>query len=106
MLHKGGTVLALNSEWMGDSLIRTVTRQFGNSSSKILVDVTEISAKSTSKQRALKAAIAAARRVGCSSVDCVKISDNEIIRNSFDLQTNNPVRTKVRSITFAFSGVE
>lgn len=105
MTNTKNSIFELHSEWVNGSLIRTITRQVGKKN-KILVDVIEVSEKSTSKQRALNAAIAAARRVGCVSVDCTKISDNEIVRNSFDLHTDRPVKTKVRSITFAFSGVE
>lgn len=104
-LQKDCNILDMKSQWVGDSLIRTVTRHFGKKN-KIMVDVTEFSPGRTSKQRALKAAQEAARRVGCQSVDCSNVCDQEIVRSSRDLHTDEPVKTKVRSMTFAFGGVE
>lgn len=103
-LTKDSNILDMHSQWVGESLIRTVTRHFGKKN-KIMVDVMEISPKHTSKERALKAARDAARRSGCASVDCCIVSDQEIVRESHNLHTNEPVKTKVRSITFAFNGV-
>lgn len=103
-LFKDANILDMRSQWEGDSLIRTVTRHFGKPN-KIMVDVMEISPKSTSKQRALKAARDAARRVGCLSVDCCNVCDHEIVRNSQRLDSDEPVRTRVRSMTFAFDGL-
>ena len=104
-LTKESRILDMHSQWVGESLIRTVTRHFGKKN-KIMVDVMEISPKHTSKERALKAARDAARRVGAAGVDCSIVSDQEIVRESRNLHTNEPVKTKVRSMTFAFEGVE
>lgn len=104
-LHKDSHILDLHSQWVGDSLIRTVTRHFGKKN-KIMVDVMEFSPKATSKRRALNAAREAARRAGCLSVDCSSVSDSEIVRQYRDLHTDQPVRTRVRSTTFAFDGIE
>ena len=104
-LHKDCNILDMHSQWVGDSLIRTVVRHFGKKN-KIMVDVMEFSPKATSKQRALKAAREAARRAGCASVDCMNVSDHETVREYRDLHTDQPVRTRVRSTTFAFDGIE
>lgn len=103
-LFKDANILDMRSQWEGDSLIRTVTRHFGKKN-KVIVDVMEISSKSTSKQRGLKAARDAARRVGCISVDCCNVCDYEIVRNSRDIRTDKPTHTKIRSMTFAFDGL-
>ena len=86
-LQKNANIIDMKSQWVGDSLIRTVTRHFGNRN-KIMVDVTEISSSSTSKLRAKKAATEAARRVGCLSVDCCNLRDDETIREYRDLYTD------------------
>lgn len=104
-LTKNANILDMQSQWVGDSLIRTVTRHFGKKN-KIVVDVTEISPQHTSKQRARQAAINAARRVGCSSVNYIQLNDQIITRKSRNLHTDEPVGTRVRSMTFAFDGVE
>lgn len=101
---KDCNILDMNSQWVGDSLIRTVVRHFGKKN-RIMVDVTEIAPKYTSKSRALKAARDAARRSGCLSVDCISVSDMEIIRQSQRLDSDEPVRTKVRYSSFAFDGI-
>lgn len=103
-LDKECNIIDLNSQWVGDNLIRTRVRHFGKKN-KIMVDVTEIAPHHTSKNRALKAAKEAARRVGCTSVDCLHVSDNEIVRSSRNIHTDEPVRTKVRTMTFAFDGI-
>lgn len=103
-LNKQSYIIDLHSQWVGDSLIRTVTRHFGKKN-KIMVDVTEFSPQHTSKERAQRAAKDAARRVGCLSVDCCNVRDDEIIRQSYDLHTNKPVNTKIRTTTFAFDGL-
>lgn len=103
-LTKSSNIIDVHSQWIGDSLIRTTVRHFGKRN-KIMVDVQEISPRHTSKQRATKAAVDAARRVGCTSVDYCNVSDTECIRESRDLHTDKPVRTRVRSMTFAFNGL-
>lgn len=97
-------IIDMQSQWTGTSLIRTVTRHVGNRN-KIMVDVMEISEKSTSKLRALKAATDAARRVGCVSVDCCNVRDQEIVRESRNVHTDRLTKTRVRSMTFAFDGL-
>lgn len=103
-LHKDVNILDMHSQWVGDSLIRTVARHFGKKN-RIMVDVTEIAPKHTSKERAAKAAKEAARRAGCLSVDCITVSDMEIIRKSQRLESDETVRTKIRTSTFAFDGL-
>ena len=103
-LQKDCNILNMHSEWVGESLIRTVTSHFGKID-KIMVDVQEITPKRTSKQRALKAARDAARRVGCTSVDCCQVSDIEMVRQSRNIHTDEPVRTFIRTSTFAFNGL-
>lgn len=104
-LYKDSHIIDLNSQWVGDSLVRTVTRHFGKKN-KIMVDVTEISRGRTSKKRAMDAARQAARRVGCTSVDCSNVRDSEIVRESMDIRTDEPTRTNIRTMTFAFDGIE
>lgn len=104
-LHRQGSIVDMKSQWVGESLIRTVTRHVGKKN-KILVEVTEYAPRHTSKRRASKLAMEAARRVGCPSVDSITLSDQEIVRESRNLHTDEPVRTKIRSTTFAFDGVE
>lgn len=101
--NRNGEIIDLRSQWVGDSLIRTVTRQFGKRN-KILIDVMEYAPRHTSKKRALSAAREAARRVGCVSVDCTSVSDNEIVRQAKRLN-GEQATTKIRSTTFAFGGV-
>lgn len=103
-LHKDCNVLSMQSQWVGDSLIRTVVRHFGKRN-KVMVDVTEIAPRYTSKQRALRMARDAARKVGCVSVDCLHVSDTEIVRSSRDIHTDEPTNTKIRTMTFAFDGI-
>lgn len=103
-LLKDCNILELSSQWVGENLIRTRVRHFGKRN-KIMVDVTEIAPRYTSAARALKAAREAARRVGCVSVDCLHVSDHEIIRSSRNIHTDEPVRTKIRTMTFAFDGI-
>lgn len=103
-LHKDCNILDMRSEWVGENLIRTVTRHFGKKN-RVMVDVTEIAPHHTSKRRALIAATNAARRVGCTSVDCIHVSDMEIVRSSVKINTEEPVRTKIRTMTFAFDGI-
>lgn len=103
-LPKDCNIIDMNSQWVGDSLIRTVVRHFGKKN-RIMVDVQEIAPQHTSRQRAIKAARDAARRAGCLSVDCISVSDMEIVRQSLRLDSDEPVRTKVRSSTFAFDGL-
>ena len=103
-LQKECNILDMHSEWIGDSLIRTVVRHFGKSN-KVMVDVMEFSTRYTSKQRALKTARNAARRVGCTSVDYTLVSDMEIVRSSRNIHTDEPTRTKIRTTTFAFDGL-
>jgi hypothetical protein len=103
-LQKESNILDMHSEWVGESLIRTVTRHFGKKN-KIMVDVMEFSPKATSKKRALHAATNAARRVGCVSVDCCNVGDTEIVRQYRDIHTDKLTRTRIRSMTFAFDGV-
>lgn len=104
-MNKNHNVIDMHSQWVGKSLIRTVTSRYGRKN-KIVVEVTEISSSSTSKLRAFKAATEAARRVGCTSVDCNNLSDYEIVRESRNIHTDKPCRTKIRSMTFAFDNVE
>ena len=101
--NRNGEIIDLRSQWVGDSLIRTVTRQFGKRN-KIMIDVMEYAPQHTSKKRALKAARDAARRVGCVSVDCTSVADNEIVRQAKRLN-GEQVITKIRSTTFAFDGI-
>lgn len=103
-LLKDCNILSLSSEWVGENLIRTRVRHFGKRN-KIMVDVWEIAPRHTSAKRALKAARDAARKVGCVSVDCLHVSDHEIIRVSQKLDTDEVVRTKIRTMTFAFDGI-
>lgn len=104
MLVKNYRIIDMHSQWVSSSLIRTVTRQL-TAANKVLVEVQEISDKGTSKQRALRAARDAARRVGCLSVDCCIVADMEMVKHSYDLHSEKPVRTKVRTSTFVFSGI-
>ena len=104
-LDKDCNIIDLSSQWVGENLIRTRVRHFGKKN-KIMVDVTEIAPRHTSRERALKAAREAARRAGCVSVDCIHVAENEIIRSSFKIDTDEPVRTKIRTTTFAFDGIE
>lgn len=104
-MNKNHRVIDMHSQWVGKSLIRTVTSKYGKKN-KIVVEVTEISEVATSKLRALKAATEAARRVGCTSVDCNNLSDQEIVRESRNLHTDKLCRTRIRSMTFAFDGIE
>jgi hypothetical protein len=103
-LQKDCNVLDMHSQWVGDSLIRTVVRHFGKRN-KVMIDVTEFAPRHTSKQRAVRVARDAARRVGCTSVDCVNVSDIEIVRSSRNIHTDGPTNTKVRTMTFAFDGI-
>lgn len=103
-LQKDCNILDMRSEWVGNSLIRTVVRHFGKKN-RVMIDVQEYAPQHTSKQRALKAARDAARRAGCLSVDCITVSDMEIIRKSQRLDSDEPVRTKVRHTSFAFDGL-
>lgn len=106
IVGKSENIIDIKSQWFGEhSLIRTVTRQIGKRN-RIIVDVTEISSRSTSKLRARKAATDAARRVGCPSVDCLNLSDHEIIRDSRNIHTDEPCRTRIRTMTFAFDGID
>lgn len=105
-MSKAGNIIDMRSQWVGDhSLIRTVTRHVGKRN-RIIVDVTEISSRSTSRLRAKKAATDAARLAGCPTVDCVNLSDNEIVRDSRNIHTDKPCRTKIRTMTFAFDGID
>lgn len=103
--YKKSLIIDMKSQWVEDSLIRTVTRHYGHRN-RIVVDVTEYAPQQTSKRRVLKVASEAARRVGCSSVDCITLSDEETTRNSFKINTNEPVSTKIRNTTFVFDGGE
>lgn len=103
-LLKDCNILLLHSEWAGENLIRVRVRHFGKRN-KVMVDVWEIAPKHTSAARALKAARAAARKVGCISVDCLHVSDQEIVRVSQKLDSDEVVRTKIRTMTFAFDGI-
>lgn len=103
-MTKQSGILDIYSQWVGESLIRTTVRQLGKKN-KIVVDVQEIAPRHTSKQRAAKAAMDAARRVGCMSVDYSNVSDTETIRKSHRLDTDELVRTKVRTMTFVFNGL-
>ena len=104
-MNRNAKVIDMHSQWIGESLIRTVTRHVGKKN-KIVVDVTEFTPHATSKRRAYIVASEAARRVGCSSIDAVSLSDTETVRESHDLHTNEPTRTNVRTVSFAFDGVE
>lgn len=105
-MSRTGNIIDMRSQWIGEhSLIRTVTRHVGKRN-RIIVDVTEISSRSTSRLRARKAATEAARRVGCPSVDCLNLSDQEIVRDSRNIHTDKLCRTKVRTMTFAFDGID
>ena len=97
-------ILDMHSQWVGESFIRTVVRHYGKKK-RIMVDVMEYSPKYTSKQRGFAAAKEAARRVGCSTVDCCNVRDDEIVRVSQRLDSDEPVRTKIRSMSFAFDGI-
>lgn len=104
-LDKDYRVISLYSEWIGGSEMRVKVRYFSKKNS-ILVDVTELSTKFTSKKRALKAATNAARKVGVPNIDCIHVSDFEFVRNSCKLDDNfTPTRTLVRQTTFAFDGI-
>lgn len=104
-LDKDCNILSLHSEWVDDSEMRIRVRHFGKKN-RIMVDVTELSPKHTSKQRALKVARDAARKVGVPSVDCIPVSDFEFVRKSCKLDENfTPTRTTVRQMTFAFDGI-
>lgn len=100
-LYKKSLIIDMKSQWVGESLVRVVTRKVGNRD-KILVDVTEHAPETTSRKTAQRLAMEAARRVGCGSVDSVTLSDQEIVRRSFKINTDEPVSTKVRTMTFAF----
>jgi hypothetical protein len=103
-MKKDSNIIDMESHWVGDSLIRTVVKHFGRSN-KVIVNVTEFAPRYTSKQRAVKEARDAARRVGCTSVDFVNVSDMEIVRASRNIHTDEPTSTRIRTMTFAFDGI-
>lgn len=104
-LLKDANIIEMRSEWMGDSLMRVIVRHFGKKN-RIMIDVQEFTPKRTSKARALKIAVDAARRAGCSSVDCITVSDMEFFRKSKKLDTDEDVKTSIRYTTFAFDGID
>lgn len=105
-LDKDCHILDMHSEWVGDSEMRVRVRHFGKKN-RIMVDVTELAPHHTSKIRAAKVATSAARKVGVPNVDFVTVSDFETVRVSYRIHSDNTkVRTKVRSMTFAFDGIE
>lgn len=103
-LDKDANILDLRSEWIGSSELRIRTRHFGKKN-RIMIDVTELSPKYTSRQRATKVARDAARRVGASA-DYIIVAEYETFRLSQRLDSEQVFRTRVRNTTFAFDGIE
>ena len=104
-LDKDSNILELHSEWIGGSEMRIRVRHFGNKN-RIMIDVTELSPKQTSRQRATKVARDAARRVGAASTDYIIVAEYETFRLSQRLDSEQVFKTRVRNTTFAFEGIE
>lgn len=70
-----------------------------------MVDVTKLHVVRQAK-RAINAGVKLLAGIGCISVDCSNVSDSEIVRESMDIRTDEPTRTNIRTMTFAFDGIE
>lgn len=95
----------LDSEWIGDSNMRVRVREINGTRRVILVDVIELSPKTTSKARALKIARKFARLHSIVSGDAVMISDIGYDKKGVRLSDGAKVLTHVRATTWYFEGV-
>ena len=93
-------LLALHSEWQDDSYMRVRVRNYGKGSTRILVDITEMTGHRTSKARARKLACVMAEKFNVSSPGSL-IRDDEIERKASRLD-GSKVIVRIRTTCFAF----
>ena|ERR1700759_121934 len=102
MADNDSQLVALHSEWIGDSYMRVRTRRVAKLD-KLIVDVWEMTQEGhrTSKARARKVAREAAQKAGSPSIDYCVLLDFETDRKASRF-TGELVIVKIRQTSFAF----